>query len=537
MPSSTPRVSILIPNYNNGRASSRDGRRDFILDLLMSLDRTLADDPTPFEVLAFDDGSTDDSIDTLRDWAESRRWRDDRPFLRLMEAPHCGVLSITANKLSAAARGEFLVRLDGDIVCLTDQWVTRLCEAFDSAPPRLGVIGPKQLKVNERIHAFGDWLLHPNGYTHIGAEAHRHFVTRAMEVDHVMGCFYCCRKRVWEELGGYDEDFLRGQTIDFGLRARLAGWSTIAIPNIEYIHAHSERRPRSTTADTRDGIDQTRKTFYRKWGFDRLAPDLEVVRRLYSGTPLLWNSRWFGPQSCEDLMESDIAPTLEESPWGRYSNRPQFRQAADFRRAAAIDLIRQLKPGGPVVEFQCGAGLLGHLLATSGVPYIGVDRRVGHLRLANSATAAQQYPAAPPKFIHQADGERLPFDDQSVAMLLIVDELERHPNPVRLLREANRVLQPNGAVVVISQRKRPLEEAPTNATHRYLPNEILQQFMAVGGFSLAINPNDIGVHNDLLFVARRDGDCLKWDDLVDTDLESDPPRRVRVEQEAAMTAA
>jgi len=208
-----PRVSILIPNFNNGRASSRSGERDFIRDLLESLDETLRDDPTPFEVLAFDDGSTDDSLDTLRDWAASRTWPDGRPFLTLTEAPHCGVLAITANKLSRAARGEFLARLDGDIICLTPNWVSRLCAIFDGGPSNLGTIGPKQLNVLGQIHEFGDWLLHPNGYHHNAHGLPRDAVNCAMEVDDTMGCFYCCRKIVFDEIGGYDETFLRGQTV------------------------------------------------------------------------------------------------------------------------------------------------------------------------------------------------------------------------------------------------------------------------------------------------------------------------------------
>ena len=70
-----PRGSILIPNYNNGRQNSDTGREDLIGILVESLQRTLADDPMPFEVIAFDDGSTDDSLDTLRGWFK-RCWSD-----------------------------------------------------------------------------------------------------------------------------------------------------------------------------------------------------------------------------------------------------------------------------------------------------------------------------------------------------------------------------------------------------------------------------------------------------------------------------
>ena len=70
----TPRLSILIPNFNNGRESSRGGARDFIDDLFTSLSSTLADDPTPLEIIVADDGSTDDSLATCRRWAIGNRY-------------------------------------------------------------------------------------------------------------------------------------------------------------------------------------------------------------------------------------------------------------------------------------------------------------------------------------------------------------------------------------------------------------------------------------------------------------------------------
>ena len=203
----SPRVSILIPNYNNGRQSSVTGQDDLIADLLASLERTVGDDPTPLEIIAYDDGSTDDSLATLRQW--SKKSLHGRPFLQLIEAEHCGVLSKSANLLSRRARGDILVRLDGDVVCLTERWVSKLCAIFDDGAGRLGIVGPKQLGPDGRIIAYGDWVLHPSGYVHIGQDLPRDAVRYPMEVDHVMGCFYCCKKQVFEELDGYDEQILR----------------------------------------------------------------------------------------------------------------------------------------------------------------------------------------------------------------------------------------------------------------------------------------------------------------------------------------
>ena len=62
---SAVRLSILIPNFNNGRASSKTGNRDFIDDLFTSLRETLASDPTPLEIIVADDGLTRDAAARL----------------------------------------------------------------------------------------------------------------------------------------------------------------------------------------------------------------------------------------------------------------------------------------------------------------------------------------------------------------------------------------------------------------------------------------------------------------------------------------
>lgn len=541
---SPPRVSILIPNFNNGRASSRSGQRDFIADLLNSLDETLREETTPFEVLAFDDGSTDDGIDTLREWAATRTWPDGRPFLTLTEAPHCGVLAITANKLSRAARGEYLARLDGDIVCLTPNWVSCLCAIFDQGPPSLGIIGPKQLNVHGFIHEFGDWLLHPNGYHHNGHGLPRQAAICAQEVDDTMGCFYCCRRRVWEEVGGYDETFLRGQTVDFGLRARLAGWRCWAVPDIEYIHAHSERGDRQTTADSSAGLQKSIDRFEEKWGFSRLAPDLDYVRDKFAGTPLLWNPKWFGTAVSESTAsrwkESDTptaapqasSPPLSRQPaapaagygpkpqasspkphismispdhtdWKRYRSDAGLRAAIEFRVKVALDVVRQIGPRRLAIHVGSDCGVFGHLLAAQGLPYLGLDERTEMVALARAMTQREKYPNAAPRFEHLADRRRLPLDDESADLALLFDVVERHPNPVGLFHEMARILAPGGIVIVVSKRAQPALECMTDLEHRYNFHQLATQMLLTGAFKAIIDAKRDDPSREILIAMQR----------------------------------
>lgn len=502
-PNAAPRVSILIPNYNNGKASTLGQQYDLIGLLLTSIQQTLADDPTPFEILVYDDGSTDDSLDTLRQWSQ-KRWPDGRPFLELIEAPHCGILARNANILSRRARGDILARLDGDTFCLTPHWVSKLCQVFDHGPPRLGVVGPKQLRPDLKIHAFGDWILHPNGYTHIAGGMDRYAVRYPLEVDHVMGCFYCCKRAVFDDVGGYDETFMRGQTIDFGLRARLRGWTCMAVPHIEFIHNHSLRCLRKTEADTRAGVDRSLRIFRDKWGFCRLWPDLDEVRRRYDKTPLLWNARWFGaPADAPADPPVQPPPNIHATEWGRYTKDPAFHQAVDLRLAVVKEVMRQAGRPLATALIGCGTGLLTHILALEGVPCIGVDRSAGLVALAKQYTENQIYPNKEPEFRVLSDPRTLPLDDGEVELVLLFDQIEIHPNPVALVQQARRVLAPERWLVIVSKRKAAREDASTDLDHRFTWPDLVQKIDGLAEWRLASDPKKDDPKRDLILVAQR----------------------------------
>ena len=473
------RLSILIPNYNNGRQSSKSEARNFIGDLFGSLMETLEDDPAPVEILVADDGSTDDSLATCRAWAGRswEGWRAGQPFCRLLEFEHTGILSIIANRLTAEASGEICCRLDGDIVILTPGWASRLLEIFQAGPPDLGIVGPKQLGLDGRIHSAGSWILHPRGHHHLAQGAISQTVTRTIEVDHVMGCFYCHKREIWQQLDGYDETYLRGQTVDFGLRARLAGWRAFSVPNIEFIHAHGDRVQRPNEADSDEGIERTLDRFTEKWGFDRLAADLDVVAERYAGTPLLWNARVFGPATPWP-PPSGGPQHIQQSEWARYAADDSFREAIDARVRLIEHLQKQLSPRRRVLHVRSRAGLLCHLLARTGVECVGVEPDEHFIDLARTTCGGEAYPGTPPRFIRQEDRRRLPIEEGAVDTVLLFDILETHPNPVGLLKEARRVTSKDGVIAIITRGRTAPFDADYDTLHAYLPHELMLQVLA-----------------------------------------------------------
>jgi glycosyltransferase involved in cell wall biosynthesis len=550
-----PRVSILIPNYNNGRESSIDGATDLLGDLLRSLEETLREEVTPFEVIVYDDGSTDDSLATAREWAGKtwagpealtlpsppgpgngrgfqrealtlpspggRGFQSARPFLRLIERPHGGVLSVNANHLHRAARGEICVRLDGDIVCLTPRWVSEVCRVFDGGMPSLGVIGPKQLGVDGRIHAAGDWILHPRGYHHIAQGASRESVMCSMEVDHVMGCFYCYKRKVWEDVGGFDESILRGQTIDFGLGARLKGWRTFFVPTIEFVHRHGLRRPRTTKADTDAGVKETLDRFEVKWGFSRLAPDLDVIREKYAGTPLLWNARWFGPRVAVKAA-SDQTIGMDQTEWGRFAKDPVFQEEFRHRMKVIGCMNRMRKPGpgigsGPggvgstsgggmrVLHVECRAGLFCHLLAKEGVVCAGVDADERYVAFARAVARREKYPVRQPEFAVQREPATWPFEGGSFDAVVMLDLVERHANPVRLFREAHRVLGPGGILGIVTRKRRSVID-DEDGLHCFRAHELDLLLRGTGLFSTLDVSAMCGTPHLVVMLAARKGE-------------------------------
>lgn len=137
-----PAVSILMPCYNAAAT---------LEEALKSLfSQTLTD----FEIVAVDDGSTDQTADILQRWAR----RDRR--LRVLSSPHQGIIA-ALNLGLAACRAPFVARMDADDRSMPERLALQV--EYLNQNPETGVVsclvrGFPAGQVREGFQIYLDWL-------------------------------------------------------------------------------------------------------------------------------------------------------------------------------------------------------------------------------------------------------------------------------------------------------------------------------------------------------------------------------------------
>jgi len=102
-----PKISVILPIYNSSQ---------YLRDTLKSITaQTFVD----WELIAIDDGSTDDSLKILREYSETE------PRLIIVSRENKG-LPRTLNEGIRLAKGEWIARIDADDICLPQRFQRQL---------------------------------------------------------------------------------------------------------------------------------------------------------------------------------------------------------------------------------------------------------------------------------------------------------------------------------------------------------------------------------------------------------------------------
>ncbi len=181
-----------------------------------------------FETIVVDNGSADGSADLA-----------EREFAaRVIRNPDNRGFCAANNQGIAAARGDYIALLNNDAEA-EPEWLEALYRACTAAPD-VGMAASKVLVWEDpsRIDKAGH-LIFPDGQNRgRGAGTlDRGQFDREEEALWPDGCAAMYRRKMLDEIGGFDEDFFAyGDDAELGLRARIAGWRCIYTPRAVVRH-------------------------------------------------------------------------------------------------------------------------------------------------------------------------------------------------------------------------------------------------------------------------------------------------------------
>ncbi len=214
----SPLISVIVVNWN---------RSALLRACLESLERQVG---AKLEVIVVDNGSEDGSADMVA--------REFGGFTRLIRNADNRGFCAANNQGIHTARGTFVALLNNDAEA-EPGWLSALQRAFDAAPD-IGMAASKIVTYEDpgRIDKAGH-LIYPDGQNR-GRGTGEPDDGRYDQSEEVLwpdGCAAMYRKQMLDQIGGFDEDFFAyGDDAELGLRARIAGWRCLYMPDAVVRH-------------------------------------------------------------------------------------------------------------------------------------------------------------------------------------------------------------------------------------------------------------------------------------------------------------
>ncbi|GAB4376943.1 MAG: hypothetical protein Kow00121_25070 [Elainellaceae cyanobacterium] len=187
--SQAPTISVLMPVYNAER---------YVAQAVESiLNQSFSD----FEFLIVDDGSTDRSLQILRQYAS----QDSR--IQLISRPNTGYVK-ALNELLNVAAGELIARMDADDIALPDRFALQV--KFLRENPEVVCVGGAQDWIDEA----GRFLLH-HPEVEQDTEIQQLALVGHTPINHPSTLF---RRDLMLQIGGYDETMCPSEDLDVWLK-------------------------------------------------------------------------------------------------------------------------------------------------------------------------------------------------------------------------------------------------------------------------------------------------------------------------------
>jgi glycosyltransferase involved in cell wall biosynthesis len=250
-----PTVSVLMPVHNAGRY------------LRTAIESILTQTFEDFELLALDDGSTDNSLSILREFEAL----DGR--MRVRSRENKGLVP-TLNELIEGARGRYLARMDSDDICRPQRFEKQI--AYLDTHPECVAVGSRVLYIDPE----GMPIFEPtNELTHEEIDSGHMSGVMAMRICHP--CVMMRRAAVMQTGGYWEHHF--AEDLDLFLRlaeiGRLANLSDVLFEYRQHLRSLSHSYPSQYRKFSKLAIDDASKRRGRDIDREKFESILKVESR------------------------------------------------------------------------------------------------------------------------------------------------------------------------------------------------------------------------------------------------------------------
>jgi GT2 family glycosyltransferase len=223
-------ISIIIPNKDH----AEDLARCITSIMTKSTYRR-------YEIIIVENESVENTTRTLYNKLQ------ERGAVKIVEWKRPFNFSAMNNHAAKHASGTVLLFLNNDTEVLTSDWIESMLT--HAARKEIGAVGPKLLYPDGKIQHAGVILGiqgtagHSHKYFDRGAVGYFSLLKRVHNVSAVTAACLMMRSDVFEEVGGFDEEFSHSYNdIDLCLRVRQKGYRIIYTPYAELYHFESKSR-------------------------------------------------------------------------------------------------------------------------------------------------------------------------------------------------------------------------------------------------------------------------------------------------------
>ncbi|MEO7523299.1 MAG: glycosyltransferase family 2 protein, partial [Ferruginibacter sp.] len=249
--SEKPVVSIIIPVYNHWEMNYR------CVKSIIENTSTI-----PYEIIFADDCSSDETKNCTS---------KIKNIIHIYNSTNLGFL-LNCKNAAKTAKGEFVLFLNNDTEPMAN-WLTPLVDLIRS-DEKIGMVGSKLIYPDGRLQEAGGIVWNDASGWNYGKfqDANAPEYNYVKEVDYISGASIMLSKNLWQQMGGFDEQFAPAyfEDSDLAFAIREKGYKIMYQPLSEVVHFESvshgkEEKPEEGKISITSVRILNQKKFYKKW--------------------------------------------------------------------------------------------------------------------------------------------------------------------------------------------------------------------------------------------------------------------------------